>query len=48
MKRKKTKTSYGERENLLNIILIGFRGTGKTTIGKMLAQRLGEGIFFFA
>lgn len=42
MKRKKTKTSYGERENLLNIILIGFRGTGKTTIGKMLAQRLGK------
>ena len=42
MKRKKAKTSYGERENLLNIILIGFRGTGKTTIGKMLAQRLGK------
>src|SRR3972149_10794515 len=42
MKRKKEKTSYGERENLLNIILIGFRGTGKTTIGKMLAQRLGK------
>jgi len=26
----------------LNIILIGFRGTSKTTIGKMLAQRLGK------
>ena len=26
----------------LNLILIGFRGTGKTTIGKMLAQRLGK------
>lgn len=25
----------------MNIILIGFRGTGKTTIGKMLSQRLG-------
>ena len=27
----------------LSIILIGFRGTGKTTIGKILAQRLGKG-----
>jgi shikimate kinase len=26
----------------LNIILIGFRGTGKTTVGKILAQRLGK------
>ncbi|MFN3531838.1 MAG: shikimate kinase [Candidatus Brocadia sp.] len=26
----------------LNIILIGFRGTGKTTIGKIIAQRLGK------
>ncbi len=26
----------------MNIILIGFRGTGKTTIGKMIAQRLGK------
>lgn len=26
----------------LNIIFIGFRGTGKTTIGKMIAQRLGK------
>lgn len=26
----------------MNIILIGFRGTGKTTVGKILAQRLGK------
>ncbi len=26
----------------MNIIFIGFRGTGKTTIGKMLAQQLGK------
>ncbi|MGQ3683616.1 MAG: shikimate kinase [Candidatus Loosdrechtia sp.] len=26
----------------MNIILIGFRGTGKTTLGKILAQRLGR------
>jgi len=26
----------------LNIIFIGFRGTGKTTIGKILAQQLGK------
>ncbi|GAN34985.1 MAG: shikimate kinase [Candidatus Brocadia sp. AMX2] len=26
----------------MNIILIGFRGTGKTTVGKILAQRMGK------
>ena len=26
----------------MNIILIGFRGTGKTTVGRILAQRLGK------
>ncbi len=26
----------------MNIILIGFRGTGKTTIGRKIAQRLGK------
>ncbi|MBW2038410.1 MAG: shikimate kinase [Deltaproteobacteria bacterium] len=27
----------------MNLVLIGFRGTGKTTVGKKLAQRLGLG-----
>lgn len=29
----------------MNIIIIGFRGTGKTTVGKMLAHKLGRPFF---
>lgn len=29
----------------MNIVLIGYRGTGKTSVGKMLAERLGKPFF---
>jgi shikimate kinase len=29
----------------MNIILIGYRGTGKTSVGRMLAERLGKRFF---
>jgi shikimate kinase len=29
----------------MNIMLIGYRGSGKTTVGRMLADRLGYGFF---
>lgn len=32
---------YIEREHMNNIILIGFMGCGKTTVGQQLAKRLG-------
>jgi shikimate kinase len=33
----------GQRAQQMNIVLIGYRGSGKTTVGKMLASRLGRG-----
>lgn len=36
---------YQELDSMINIVLVGFMGTGKTTIGKLLSQRLNRGFF---
>jgi shikimate kinase len=41
--RKDTKKQKGGLINRQNIILTGFMGTGKSTVGKILAERLGYG-----
>jgi shikimate kinase len=37
----KSQEAYGP----MNVVLIGYRGTGKTTVGKALAKRLGRPFF---